>query len=67
VSEVAFERRDGLAVITLSRPDRLNAVTPAMGEELFAILDRAGHRHRHTRGRPHRRRPGLHRPRFRDR
>jgi enoyl-CoA hydratase/carnithine racemase len=40
VSDVAFERRDGLAVITLSRPDRLNAVTPAMGEELIAILDR---------------------------
>lgn len=40
MSDVAFERRDGLAVITLSRPDRLNAVTPAMGEELITILDR---------------------------
>jgi enoyl-CoA hydratase/carnithine racemase len=40
VSDVAFERRDGLAIITLSRPERLNAVTPAMGEELIGILDR---------------------------
>jgi enoyl-CoA hydratase/carnithine racemase len=40
MSQVAFERRDGLAVVTLSRPDRLNAVTPAMVEELIAILDR---------------------------
>jgi enoyl-CoA hydratase/carnithine racemase len=40
VSDVAFERRDGLAIITLSRPDRLNAVTAAMVEDLIAILDR---------------------------
>jgi len=40
MSQVEFERRDGLAVVTLSRPDRLNAVTPAMVEELIAILDR---------------------------
>jgi len=40
MSDVEFERRDGLAVVTLSRPDRLNAVTPAMVEELIAILDR---------------------------
>jgi enoyl-CoA hydratase len=40
MSPIAFERRDGLAVITLSRPERLNAVTPAMVEELLSILDR---------------------------
>lgn len=40
MSAITFERRDGLAVITLSRPERLNAVTPAMVEELLAILDR---------------------------
>jgi enoyl-CoA hydratase len=40
VGDVGLERRDGLAVVTLSRPDRLNAVTPAMVEELIAILDR---------------------------
>ena len=36
---VVFQRRDGVAVITLSRPERLNAVTPALVEELHAILD----------------------------
>ena len=40
MSGVAFERRDGVALITLSRPERLNAVTPAMVEELLAVLDR---------------------------
>jgi enoyl-CoA hydratase/carnithine racemase len=40
MGDVEFERRDGLAVVTLSRPDRLNAVTPGMVEELIAILDR---------------------------
>ncbi|GLY73045.1 enoyl-CoA hydratase/isomerase family protein [Actinoallomurus iriomotensis] len=40
MSPITFERRDGLALITLSRPERLNAVTPAMVEELLAILDR---------------------------
>lgn len=40
MSDVAFERRDGLAVVTLSRPDRLNAITPAMAEDLIAIFDR---------------------------
>jgi len=40
VSGVAFARRDGVALITLSRPERLNAVTPAMVEELLAVLDR---------------------------
>jgi len=37
---IEFERGDGVAVVTLSRPDRLNAVTPAMVEELLSILDR---------------------------
>ncbi|GAA4503355.1 enoyl-CoA hydratase [Actinoallomurus oryzae] len=40
MSAVTFERRDGVAVVTLARPERLNAVTPAMVEELLAILDR---------------------------
>jgi enoyl-CoA hydratase/carnithine racemase len=40
MSDIEFERRDGLAVVTLSRPDRLNAVTPAMVEELIAVFDR---------------------------
>ncbi len=36
---VEFERRGGTAIITLSRPERLNAVTATMVEELIAILD----------------------------
>jgi enoyl-CoA hydratase len=39
VANVEFERADGVAVVTLSRPDRLNAVTPALVEELHAALD----------------------------
>jgi len=40
MGDVEFDRRDGVAVITLSRPDRLNAVTPALVEEMHGILDR---------------------------
>lgn len=39
MTDVGFDRRDGVAVVTLSRPDRLNAVTPALVEELHEILD----------------------------
>jgi enoyl-CoA hydratase/carnithine racemase len=38
-TSVVFERRDGVAVVTLSRPERLNAVTPVLVEELHEILD----------------------------
>src|SRR3569833_3138378 len=37
---IEFERVDGVAVVTLSRPDLLNSVTPAMVELLLSILDR---------------------------
>lgn len=40
MGDVEFERRDGLALVTLSRPDRLNAVTHGMVEELISIFDR---------------------------
>ncbi len=36
---VELQRRDGIAVITLSRPERLNAIDSAMVEALIAILD----------------------------
>jgi enoyl-CoA hydratase/carnithine racemase len=41
---VAYEtletaREDGILVLTLSRPDRLNALNPAMLEELLRVLD----------------------------
>src|SRR4051812_9755325 len=40
MGDIEFERRDGGAVVTLSRPERLNAVTPAMVEELIVLFDR---------------------------
>ena len=40
-SPVLFEASDGVAVITLNRPDRLNAFTREMGREYVAALRRA--------------------------
>src|SRR5690242_9061687 len=40
--DILFEASDGVAVVTLNRPDRLNAYTPTMGRELaeaFASCD----------------------------
>jgi enoyl-CoA hydratase len=39
MNDIEFERRGGVAVIVLSRPERLNAVTPGLVEELHAALD----------------------------
>jgi enoyl-CoA hydratase/carnithine racemase len=38
---VRYESADGIAVITLSRPHRLNAVVPELVEELCVALDQA--------------------------
>src|SRR5215472_6545846 len=38
---VTYEARGGIAVITLNRPQRLNAVVPALVEEMCAALGRA--------------------------
>lgn len=38
---VLIEVADGVAVLTLNRPDRLNAWTPTMGRELIAAFDAA--------------------------
>jgi enoyl-CoA hydratase len=40
VSEVLFESRDGLAVITLNRPAKLNALTVEMFQELLGHIER---------------------------
>jgi enoyl-CoA hydratase/carnithine racemase len=39
--EIRYEVADGVLVITLNRPDRLNAFTGTMGRELIAAFDRA--------------------------
>jgi len=38
---VSYERNDSLARITLNRPERLNALSPALAADLLAALDRA--------------------------
>jgi enoyl-CoA hydratase/carnithine racemase len=37
-TQIAYEIRDGIALITLNRPDRLNAWTPTMEREMKAAL-----------------------------
>ena len=39
--EIRYEVADGIATITLNRPDRLNAFTNRMAEELIAAFDRS--------------------------
>jgi enoyl-CoA hydratase len=39
MQNVRFQRRDRAGIVTLSRPERLNAVTPALVEELHTVLD----------------------------
>lgn len=40
---ILFEEREGgIRIITLNRPDALNAITCAMAERLFALLDQCG-------------------------
>ncbi len=37
-SEIVLSRNDGVMLIELNRPEKLNAYTPVMGEELVAAL-----------------------------
>ncbi len=41
MSEIGYDLEDGVAVVTLQAPQRRNALTVAMAEELVATLDRA--------------------------
>ena len=40
MTTLAYEPRDGVATITLNRPDQLNAYTKRMAQELVAAIDR---------------------------
>lgn len=40
-STVTFTLRDGIGVITLNRPDKMNALTPEMREALISYLEKA--------------------------
>ncbi|HKE10494.1 MAG TPA: enoyl-CoA hydratase-related protein [Myxococcota bacterium] len=39
--QISVERRDAVALLTLQRPERLNAWTPRMSEELVVAIERA--------------------------
>jgi len=41
MSDVIYEVHDGVAILTMNRPQQLNAVNPAMGEALLAASARA--------------------------
>lgn len=38
-TQITVEKRDGIAVITLNRPDKMNAYTRTMGAEIIAAMD----------------------------
>ncbi|WP_433803288.1 enoyl-CoA hydratase-related protein [Actinomycetospora sp. CA-084318] len=41
LTEIRYEVADGIATITLDRPDRMNAFTPTMATEIVAAFDEA--------------------------
>ena len=41
-TELAYEAKDGIAVVTLNRPDKLNAITPTLAGEMRDAMIAAG-------------------------
>ena len=39
-TQFTYENRDGVAIVTFSRPEKMNTFTPAMMDELIALFDR---------------------------
>ena len=39
--QILYKKENGIALITLNRPDKLNAFTPLMGQELMQAMDQA--------------------------
>lgn len=42
MSDILYDLADGVATITLNRPDKLNALTPQMFSDFFAAVAKAG-------------------------
>ncbi|GIX19002.1 MAG: hypothetical protein KatS3mg120_0678 [Erythrobacter sp.] len=38
-TQIILTKADGIATITLNRPDKMNAYTRTMGEEIIAAMD----------------------------
>ncbi|MEM9312388.1 MAG: enoyl-CoA hydratase-related protein, partial [Pseudomonadota bacterium] len=38
-TQIAVEKADGIATITLTRPEKMNAYTRTMGAEIIAAMD----------------------------
>lgn len=39
-TQFTYENRDGIAIVTFSRPDKMNTFTPVMMDELIALFDK---------------------------
>ncbi|WP_267616738.1 hypothetical protein [Gordonia bronchialis] len=61
-STVRYEARYHRAYLTLDRPDRLNAITAQMAQEISAAVATTKRRRRRTGDRRARRRPRILRP-----
>ncbi len=57
--EILYEKQRGGALITLNRPEAMNAISRSMIKEIHQALDDVEHDPRSARCRAHRRRPGV--------